>query len=158
MISSFSIKEAANLAGFRSVYTVDYLCRSKLVIPSVRSSPGRGNKRRYSFRDIVLLRALNRLLSQRLPVSKLKAAQEEFARVHGSADDFAVMTKYLTTDGTNVFYRENDGQCIELTRSGQLAFAFMLDIGQVAAEIRDEARALIQMREAKLRLKKRAKG
>jgi len=155
MISSFSIKEAAALAGFRSVHTVDYLCRSKLVIPSILSSPGRGQRRRYSFRDIVLLRALNRLLNQRLPVSKLKAAQTEFAKIHGGADEFAVKAKYLTTDGAEVFYKDDDGQCIELTRSGQLAFAFMLDIEQVAAEIRDQARAMIQLREAKRELMKK---
>jgi len=86
----------------------------------------------------------------------LKAAQAEFTRIHGGADEFAVKTKYLTTDGIKVFYKDDDGQCIELTRSGQLAFAFMLDIEQVASEIRDQARTMIQLREARRELKKRA--
>jgi len=148
----FSIGEAASLAGFKNPHMADYLARMRIVVPSLAANPGRGRSRLYSFRDVVLLRAMNRLLSQRLPVKKLRKAQAEFDRLHLGSDDMTITPQFLTTDGVDVFYSTDAKDCINLTQNGQMAFAFMLDIRKVSSEIAEPvARLLTQKRRKRTR-------
>ena len=142
----FSIREAANLAGLKSSHMADYLARSGIVIPSIRTGAGRGRKRLYSFRDVVLLKAMGKLLSQQLPVRKLIEAQEEFKRLHLGKDEMAIATRFLSTDGSKVYYCDNASACIDLTQSGQMAFAFMLDIKAIGNETIEPAQKMIEER------------
>lgn len=42
----------------------------------------------------------------------------------------------LVTDGASIWIHEEDGSLVELTRSGQLAFAFVVDLAAADAELR----------------------
>lgn len=143
---SYGIRLAADVAGFKNHHMVDYLCRTGIVQPSKKSAPGRGGRRLYSFHDLVLLRAVNRLLSRGLPVSRLKAAQQEFLRLHKGAKPNELLTKFLVTDGERVLYEENSSGVIELTENGQLAFAFVLDLARIHSEVTEELESITPRR------------
>jgi hypothetical protein len=46
--------------------------------------------------------------------------------------------RFLTTDGSAVFFRKDSSTVVDLTRDGQLAFAFVLDTEAIASEVREE--------------------
>ncbi|NKB49284.1 MAG: MerR family transcriptional regulator [Alphaproteobacteria bacterium] len=148
---AFGIIDAADLAGFKNHYMVDYLCRTGIVQPSKNSAPGRGGRRLYSFHDLVLLRAVNSLLSRGLSVSRLKKAQQEFLRLHKDAEPSEILTKYLVTDGDRVLYEENSSRVIELTGNGQLAFAFVLDLARIHSEVSEKVDGFVPKRRRRQR-------
>jgi DNA-binding transcriptional MerR regulator len=70
-VRAFRSSEAARLAGLTR-RRLDYWDRAGLVRPSVLPASGRGSARLYSFRDLVLLRAVGELRSQGAPVPVLR--------------------------------------------------------------------------------------
>lgn len=137
----FNTMEAAELAGFRSAMMVDYLCRSGIIIPSARGAPGRGRSRLYLFGDIVLLRALCRLLKSGLPVSRLKAALRKLKRNFKGLDPTRTLQRYLITDGVSVYLDDNPNCLTNLNSDGQMEFAFIVDIVHARDDVIRNARA-----------------
>ena len=133
--TSFTSREAAELAGFRTAMMVDYLCRTGIVAPSARTRPGRGRYRLYTFGDVVLLRALNRLLSSGLPVARLKRAIARLQRDFRHLSPEPAIKRYVITDGRELFLADQPGALVNLNRDGQLAFAFIVDIKHARAEV-----------------------
>ena len=133
--SNFSTDDAAHLAGFKTPMMVDYLCRSGIVVPTARSRPGRGRPRLYSFGDVVVLRAISRLLSTGLPVVRLKVALRRLQRDFRGLSSETVIKRYLITDGRDVFLEEEPGALVNLNREGQMAFAFIVDVGHARDDV-----------------------
>jgi DNA-binding transcriptional MerR regulator len=132
---SFTTKEAAALAGFRTGMMVDYLCRQGIVVPSKRPGPGRGRARLYSFGDLVLLRAVSRLLQSGLPVRRLKDALEKLRKQFQRVRPETAIAKYLITDGKEVFLVDRPEALLNLNRDGQLAFAFIIDVEHAREDV-----------------------
>ena len=131
----FTLQQAAEIAEFKTASMVDYLCRSGIVVPSALSSPGRGRKRLYTLGDLIVLRALNRLLKSGLPVSRLKKGLQTLRkRLKNQRPDSAIV-KYLITDGRSVFFEDDPGVFTDLTADGQMAFAFIVDLSQAKADV-----------------------
>ncbi len=131
VIGPFRIKEAAHLSGL-TVYMVDYLCRNGIVKPTGCNKRGRGRVREYMFSDILILRVVSELLSKGISVLGLKKAFAALQKRGGSADEI-LKKKYLATDGKNVYF-ESKG-VLELLSTGQLAFAFVLELENVRNEL-----------------------
>ena len=131
----FTTREATALAGFKTTYMVDYLARTAIVVPSVRAAPGKGSHRLYSFSDVVLLRALNRLLGRGIPVKKLSQAQDTYNRLYRGLTPGQLPARYLMTDGTRIFYTEDPSRIVDLTSKGQLAFGFVVDMEPINKEV-----------------------
>ena len=53
---------------------LDYWARTGLVVPSVRPAKGSGSQRLYSFRDILVLKIVKRLLDLGISLQNVKAA------------------------------------------------------------------------------------
>lgn len=125
----FSIREVARLAGFKRASMIDYLCRTGVVEPSGRPSPGRGRSRLYTFGDVVLLRAISGLLAGGLPVRRLRTALNELrqGKFKNLRKDTAI-GQFLVTDGKGVWLKDSADVLIELTAGSQLAFAFLVDV------------------------------
>ena len=125
--SWFSVREAATLSDLTPAM-VDYLCRSRVLLPSKTSSPGRGKPRQYSFGDVVLLKALSKLLQCGISVAKLKKAMAQLRnRNMGMITASHLPGKFLVTDGTTVFFTDK-GQVEDVLAGGQLAFGFVIEI------------------------------
>lgn len=133
----FTAAAAARLTGFRSTYMLDYLYRNAVVVPSITASPGKGRRRKYSFRDLVLLRSVNHLLSRGLPVRKLKVAIEELHKRFSAITRNGALpaSRFLITDGSSVLLHDGTKNIYDLTNGGQMAFAFMLDVEKIRSEV-----------------------
>lgn len=129
---TFSAKQAAKLSGL-SLDMVNYLCRNEIVAPSGGDRRKRGVKRLYAFSDMLLLRAVAKLLDNGISVLRL---QKSFARLrvrHGQFPTELLTKKYLVIDGQDVFIQ--DGDLLERLESGQLAFAFVLELNSLRSDL-----------------------
>lgn len=98
---------------------LDYWARTKLVEPSIQSARGSGSQRRYSFRDIVVLKVVKRLLDTGISLQNIRRAVEVL-RSRG-VEDLAQIT--LMSDGTTVYECRSADEIIDLLQGGQGVFA-----------------------------------
>lgn len=124
-------RRAARLSGL-TLHKVNYLCRHKIVEPTGLTSRGRGITRRYSFADVLLLRIIAALLANGVSVEKLRKSLNALsARGKGSRE--ILSKKYVVTDGSDVYFKSDD--VLEVLESGQMSFAFVLELGRVRKEV-----------------------
>ncbi len=119
---------ACNAAGI-SYRQLDYWARTKLVEPTVRAATGSGTQRLYSFRDILLLKIIKRLLDAGVSLQQIRTAVEHL-RARGT-DDLTRVT--LMSDGASVYECRSPDEVIDLLQGGQGVFG--IAIGGVWREI-----------------------
>ena len=119
---------ACNAAGI-TYRQLDYWARTKLVEPSVRSATGSGTQRLYSFKDILLLKIIKRLLDAGVSLQQIRIAIDHL-RVRGT-DDLTQVT--LMSDGASVYECRSAEEVIDLLQGGQGVFG--IAIGGVWKEI-----------------------
>src|SRR5690349_24070192 len=119
---------ACNAAGI-TYRQLDYWARTGLVEPSVRSAGGSGTQRLYSFRDILLLKVIKRLLDAGISLQQIRTAVQHL-RKRGT-DDLTRVT--LMSDGATVYECTSNDEVIDLLQGGQGVFG--IAIGGVWREI-----------------------
>ena len=67
---------AAAAAGI-SYRQLDYWARTQLVEPSIQTASGSGSQRLYSFRDILVLKLVKRLLDAGVSLQQIRIAVDE---------------------------------------------------------------------------------
>jgi DNA-binding transcriptional MerR regulator len=97
---------------------LDYWARTGLVEPSVRAAHGSGTQRLYSFRDILVLKVVKRLLDTGISLQQIRAAVQHL-RDRGSAD-LAQVT--LMSDGVSVYECTSTDEVVDLLQGGQGVF------------------------------------
>jgi DNA-binding transcriptional MerR regulator len=127
----FSPAQVARISGL-SVYMVDYLCRTELVVPSGNTQRGRGRVRRYTFGDVVLLRVISKLLKQGISVLGFRKSFLSARNRQSNVRDL-LARRYLVTDGVRVYLQNRD--VLERIDTGQLSFAFVLDLAPIRGEM-----------------------
>lgn len=134
----FSTTDAAKLSGLPKT-TLDYLRRAELVHPSLSTCESkRGCARKYSFGDVVLLRAIAHLLNLGVSISKLKQALKCLFDKHLEITPGTIPGRYLVTDGKNVYFRTDEHSLESLNENGQLTFSFIIEIENYRNQIVDE--------------------
>ena len=108
---------------------LDYWARTGLVEPSVRAAHGSGSQRLYSFRDILVLKVVKRLLDTGISLQQIRAAVQHL-RDHGTAD-LAQVT--LMSDGVSVYECTSTDEVVDLLQGGQGVFGIAL--GRVWREV-----------------------
>ena len=101
---------------------LDYWARTGLVVPEVRTAGGSGTQRLYSFRDILLLKVVKRLLDVGISLQQIRAAILHL-RERGVRDLTSVT---LMSDGVSVYEAVSDEEIIDLVHGGQGVFAIAL--------------------------------
>ena len=101
---------------------LDYWARTDLVRPEVRAATGSGTQRLYSFRDILILKVIKRLIDAGISLQQIRAAIEHL-RARG-VEDLTEVT--LMSDGVSVFECTSDNEVIDLLRGGQGVFGIAL--------------------------------
>ncbi|GIF62978.1 hypothetical protein Ais01nite_10130 [Asanoa ishikariensis] len=101
---------------------LDYWARTTLVVPSVRDASGSGTQRLYSFRDLVVLKVVKRLLDAGVSLQNIRKAIETL-RSHG-VDDLAGIT--LISDGTTVYECRSPEEVVDLLQGGQGVFGIAI--------------------------------
>ena len=119
---------ACNAAGI-TYRQLDYWARTGLVEPTVRGAKGSGSQRLYSFRDILLLKVIKRLLDAGISLQQIRTAVSHL-RARGT-DDLTRVT--LMSDGASVYECTSNDEVIDLLQGGQGVFG--IAIGGVWREI-----------------------
>ncbi len=119
---------ACNAAGI-TYRQLDYWARTGLVEPTVRGASGSGTQRLYSFRDILLLKVIKRLLDAGISLQQIRTAVQHL-RKRGT-DDLTRVT--LMSDGATVYECTSNDEVIDLLQGGQGVFG--IAIGGVWREI-----------------------
>ncbi|MGH8791705.1 MAG: MerR family transcriptional regulator [Stackebrandtia sp.] len=101
---------------------LDYWARTGLVTPSVRDAEGSGSQRLYSFRDVVVLKVVKRLLDAGISLQNIRKAVATL-RSHG-AEDLAHIT--LMSDGASVYECRSPEEVVDLLQGGQGVFGIAL--------------------------------
>jgi len=108
---------------------LDYWARTGLVEPSVRPTSVSGTHRLYSFRDILVLKVVKRLLDTGVSLQQIRSAVTHL-RERG-VDDLAQIT--LMSDGASVYECTSADEVIDLVQGGQGVFG--IAVGRVWREI-----------------------
>jgi DNA-binding transcriptional MerR regulator len=97
---------------------LDYWARTGLVVPTIRSATGSGSQRLYSFKDILVLKVVKRLLDTGVSLQNIRTAVEHL-RARG-VEDLAGVT--LLSDGVSVYECHSSEEIVDLLRHGQGVF------------------------------------
>ena len=108
---------------------LDYWARTALVEPSVRAAHGSGSQRLYSFRDILVLKVVKRLLDTGISLQQIRAAVDHL-RDRGTSD-LARLT--LMSDGVSVYECTSADEVVDLLAGGQGVFGIAL--GRIWQEV-----------------------
>src|SRR5580658_6559547 len=119
---------------------LDYWARTSLVEPSVRAAHGSGSQRLYSFRDILVLKVVKRLLDTGISLQQIRAAVQHL-HDHGT-EDLAEVT--LMSDGVSVYECTSANEVYDLLAGGQGVFGIAL--GRVWQEVAGELAELPAVR------------
>ena len=119
---------ACNAAGI-TYRQLDYWARTGLVEPTVRGATGSGTQRLYSFRDILLLKVIKRLLDAGISLQQIRTAVQHL-RQRGT-DDLTRVT--LMSDGASVYECTSADEVIDLVQGGQGVFG--IAVGRVWREV-----------------------
>ena len=108
---------------------LDYWARTGLVEPSVRAATGSGSQRLYSFRDILTLKVVKRLLDTGVSLPNIRQA---VAHMRDRTDaDLTEIT--LMSDGTTVYACTSPDEVVDLVQGGQGVFG--IAVGRVVSEV-----------------------
>jgi DNA-binding transcriptional MerR regulator len=119
---------ACHIAGI-TYRQLDYWARTGLVEPSIKPATGSGTHRLYSFRDILVLKVVKRLLDTGVSLQQIRTAVTAL-RERG-VDDLAQIT--LMSDGASVYECTSPDEVIDLVAGGQGVFG--IAVGRVWREI-----------------------
>ena len=108
---------------------LDYWARTGLVEPSIRPATGSGTHRLYSFRDILVLKVVKRLLDTGVSLHQIRSAVTHL-RERG-VDDLAQIT--LMSDGASVYECTSPDEVVDLVQGGQGVFG--IAVGRVWRDI-----------------------
>jgi DNA-binding transcriptional MerR regulator len=108
---------------------LDYWARTGLVEPSVRPATGSGTQRLYSFRDILVLKVVKRLLDTGVSLQQIRTAVTHL-RQRG-VEDLSKIT--LMSDGASVYECTSADEVIDLVQGGQGVFG--IAVGKVWREV-----------------------
>jgi DNA-binding transcriptional MerR regulator len=108
---------------------LDYWARTGLVEPSIRPATGSGTQRLYSFRDILVLKVVKRLLDTGVSLQQIRVAVSHL-RERG-VEDLAQIT--LMSDGASVYECTSADEVIDLVQGGQGVFG--IAVGRVWREV-----------------------
>ncbi|MEE9965383.1 MAG: MerR family transcriptional regulator [Propionicimonas sp.] len=101
---------------------LDYWARTGLVVPEVRTAGGSGTQRLYSFRDLLILKVIKRLIDAGISLQQIRTAIDHL-RARG-VEDLTQVT--LMSDGISVYECTSDDQVVDLLRGGQGMFGIAL--------------------------------
>ncbi|MCT1353371.1 MerR family transcriptional regulator [Gordonia sp. p3-SID1431] len=113
----YRVPSACQIAGI-TYRQLDYWARTSLVVPSIRGAAGSGSQRLYSFKDILVLKIVKRLLDTGISLQNIRVAVDHL-RQRG-VEDLAKIT--LFSDGTTVYECTSAEEVVDLLQGGQGVF------------------------------------
>ena len=125
----FSGKRTAEIVGI-TYRQLDYWARTDLVRPSLVDAAGSGSRRRYSYRDLLELKIIKKLLDAGIGLTTVRSI---FAYLQENLGEDVTSANLVISDG-QVVLATSDEEMIDLVRRGQ-GVLNLLPLGGVQAEI-----------------------
>lgn len=122
----FSAPQACKLVGL-SYRQIDYWARTGLLRPSLLDGKGSGRRRRYSYRDLVQLKVIRRLLDAGIGLVKIRRAVPFLDAQLG--EDLASAS--LVVNGSESPLVHHEGELVDALRHGQGVFSVVAPGGAV---------------------------
>ena len=129
--------QVCNIVGI-TYRQLDYWARTSLLRPSLAAAKGSGSQRLYSFRDIVQLRVVKRLLDAGMSLKKIRQAMGLLRDQLNSETPLADVT--LLSDGSTIYAAHSADEVVDVFRRGQGVFG--IAVGPVQAEMEGEIHRL----------------
>ena len=109
---------------------LDYWARTNLIRPSIADAHGSGTHRRYSYRDLVELKVIKRLLDAGVSLQSARRAVD-YLRQNLEED---IASANLVMNGAGSVLVRSDGELIDLVRQGQGVLSIVA-LGGVVTEL-----------------------
>jgi DNA-binding transcriptional MerR regulator len=133
--AGFSGTKAAQVVGI-TYRQLDYWARTDLVRPSLADAAGSGSRRRYSYRDLLELRMIKKLLDAGV---RLETVRDVFTYLRTKTEG-DITSAHVVIDGSTVLLCEGD-ELIDVVRRGQGVLQ-LLPVATVKSEIDEQIVAL----------------
>ncbi|MET7771876.1 MerR family transcriptional regulator [Nocardia sp. NPDC005366] len=154
----YRVPSACQVAGI-TYRQLDYWARTGLVVPSIRGAAGSGSQRLYSFKDILVLKIVKRLLDAGISLQNIRIAVDHL-RSRG-VQDLAGIT--LFSDGTSVYECASPEEVVDLLQGGQGVFGIAVSgamrelTGAIANFPAERASAVTERPEDELAYRRKAR-
>jgi DNA-binding transcriptional MerR regulator len=112
-MKSFSGTQAAEIVGI-TYRRLDYWARTDLVRPSAADATGSGSRREYTYRDLLELKVIKKLLDAGI---RLESIRDVFAYMRDHVDT-DISAAHLVISGSSVILCDGD-ELIDVLRHGQ---------------------------------------
>ncbi|WP_420450264.1 MerR family transcriptional regulator [Ilumatobacter sp.] len=129
----FSGTRSAKVVGI-TYRQLDYWARTDLIRPSIADAEGSGSRRKYSYNDLLELKAIKKLLDAGIKLEQVRKVFE-YLREHVTTD---IASAHIVIDGGSVNLYD-DGQLIDVLQRGQ-GVLNVLSMGGVKSELEDDLR------------------
>ena len=117
----YRVPEVTKAVGI-SYRQLDYWARTGLVTPSIREAGGSGTQRLYSFRDLLVLRIIKKLLDAGVGLQQIRKAVDYLRDMKQPLHSVTLMS-----DGNRIYAPESPEAVIDLLSKGQGVFAIAVD-------------------------------
>ena len=136
LVGPFNIQQASGLSGVGREM-IRYLVRTGICVPKGSRKRGRGRALQFTYSDVVMLRAISKLLARGIQPSRLREGLKSLRKRMPQTPVDTIATRFLATDGK---YSKLvvEQEIIEDLRTGQFEFSFILDLHPIQAEILEE--------------------
>ena len=111
--STYSGHQAADIVGI-SYRQLDYWARTDLIRPSAADASGSGTRRRYSYKDLLELKVIKKMLDSGI---KLTSVRDVFAYMREHVDT-EIAAAHIVIDGSSVVLCDGDN-LVDVLRHGQ---------------------------------------
>ena len=141
MNANFTTGEASRLAGFEKPWMLGHLEREGIFVREHRTDRRHGRVKKYTFADIVILRAINRMLVLGARPARIKTVIATLGKLEGLNGSQRTIQALLNSIGTCLFVNEHEAfirrkeDIIDLLQDGQLAFGFMIDFHEAVRPV-----------------------
>jgi len=137
---SFTAKQVTTLTGV-NYQTLHHWAKTGFVVPSVANTKGTGNKRQWSFQDIVAIKMAVMLRQGGVSQQALKRVVSYIQTYHGVVHPLA--SARLIVSGNDVVYCRDESTYISaLRRPGQVMMQFVIALGEMVQELQKEVQRL----------------
>jgi DNA-binding transcriptional MerR regulator len=135
--AGFSSTAAADLAKI-TYRQLDHWATTGLVAPSLAPArPGTGNRRRYSFTDVVVMRTAGELRRAGVSLQSIRKVAGELMRLGEGTE---LSQARLIVDGNDVVVLVDETTALSVLREpGQGVLRLVLDLGGVVRELHQDA-------------------
>lgn len=140
LLNAFTAKEVNTITGL-SRPMIEYLRRSDFLTPAYQETPGRRGKiRYYSYRDLLVARLIQRLRANGVELITIKEAVitlRDDPLWENAGGTVPPSLRWLRTNGRDVFIDRQDGFLEYMRADRQGAFAFLVNVSELATEVRE---------------------